>query len=36
VRATSIDEILHVHKEYERNIKVETSAYREGKLLEQC
>lgn len=36
VRATSIDEILHVHKEYERNIKVETSEYHEDKILEQC
>lgn len=36
VRATSIDEIRHVHKEYERNIKVEITEYREHKLVEQC
>ncbi|MBZ9780188.1 ATP-grasp domain-containing protein [Pseudomonas sp. REP124] len=36
VRAKSIGEILRVHEEYERSIKVEIYECREDKLLEQC
>jgi hypothetical protein len=36
VRATSIDEILNFHKEYEKNIEIEVSEYGEEKLKGKC
>ena len=33
VRATSINEILHFHKEYEKNIEIKVSEYGEDKLM---
>lgn len=36
VKAQSIDEILHLHKEYEENIRVDLSEHTEKKLVEQC